>query len=57
MLCTYYRGRSSFLDMMHLPLSYINQLYLIAEQREKTKEGQERREGEVLEDELEEAMV
>jgi hypothetical protein len=43
--------------MMHLPLSYINQLYLIAEQREKTKEGQERREGEVLEDELEEAMV
>lgn len=42
--------------MMHLPLSYINQLYLIAEQREKTKEGQNQHENEILEDELEEAM-
>jgi len=41
---------------MHLPLSYMNVLYRIAEERVKTKEGQEQQEGEVLEDELEAAI-
>lgn len=42
---------------MNLPLSYINALYRIAEEREKTREGQEARKSEVLEDELEAAMM
>lgn len=57
MLCTYYKGRTSFLEMINLPLSYINTLYNIAVEREKTKEGQDQKNAEALEDELEEAFT
>lgn len=57
MIATYYRGRTSFIDLMELPLSYINALYRIAEEREKTKEGQEQHKAEQLEDEMEAAMT
>ncbi len=42
---------------MNLPLSYINTLYRIAEQRSKTKEGQEAHNAEAMEDELEAALT
>lgn len=42
---------------MNLPLSYINVLYKIAEDREKTKEGQESHEAEQIEDEMEAALT
>ena len=42
---------------MNMPLSYINSLYKIAEQRMKTEEGQKQAEAEALEDELEEAVT
>lgn len=42
MLCTYYRGRTSFTEMMYMPLDYINALYKIAIERQ--KEEQKRRE-------------
>lgn len=56
MLCTYYRGRTSILEMMNLPLSYINALYNMAIEQQKTKEGQEQKEAEVIEDGLEDMM-
>lgn len=40
-----------------MPLSYINALYKIAEQRSKTKEGQDQMKGEALEDEMEAALT
>lgn len=40
-----------------MPLSYINSLYKIAEQRMKTEEGRKQAEAEALEDELEEAVT
>ena len=55
MLCTYYRGRSSFLDMMNLPLSYINSLYAIAIQRQKIEQCKIK-ENEAIEDGLEDMM-
>ena len=57
MLCTYYRGRTTFMEMMNMPLSYINTLYKIAEEQSKTKEGQEQKQAEVLEDEMEAALL
>ena len=57
MLATYYRGRTSFIDLMNLPLSYINALYRIAENREKTQQGQEQHMGEQIEDEMEAALT
>lgn len=42
MLCTYYRGRTSFMEMMNMPLDYINALYNIAIERQ--KEDMKRRE-------------
>lgn len=57
MLATYYRGRTSFIDLMNLPLSYINALYRIAENREKTQQGQEQHMGEQIEDEMEAAVT
>lgn len=57
MIATYYRGRTSFIDLMNLPLSYINTLYRIAEEREKTKEGQDAHSAEIIEDELEAAVM
>ena len=42
MLCTYYRGRTTFMEMMNMPLDYINALYNIAIERQ--KEDQRRRE-------------
>lgn len=41
---------------MAMPLSYVNALYRIAEQRAKTEEGKKRMEGEMLEDGLEEMV-
>lgn len=43
--------------MMHLPLSYINTLYTLAEQKEKSKEGKEQHEAEIIEDEMEAALT
>jgi hypothetical protein len=57
MLATYYRGRTTFTELMNLPLSYINTLYRIAEEREKTKAGQEQHAAEQLEDEMEAALT
>jgi hypothetical protein len=42
---------------MNLPLTYINALYRIAEEREKTREGQKQHEAEQLEDEMEAALT
>lgn len=53
MIATYYRGRTSFMELMNMPLSYINALYRIAEERLKTEEGQEQAEAEAIEDEME----
>lgn len=36
-----------------MPISYVNMMYQIAEQRAKTEEGKQQQAGEVLEDELE----
>ena len=41
---------------MNMPLSYIDALYRIAEERLKTKEGQEQSEAEAIEDEMEAAL-
>ena len=57
MLCTYYRGRTTFMEMMSMPLSYINTLYMIAKEQSESKEGQERKEQEILEDEMEAALL
>lgn len=57
MIATYYRGRTSFFELMNMPLSYINILYKIAEERINTKEGQEQKEAEILEDEMEAAFT
>lgn len=57
MIATYYRGRTSFFELMNMPLSYINILYKIAEERINTKEGQEQHEAEILEDEMEAAFT
>ena len=48
MLCTYYRGRTSFLEMMNMPLDYIATFYNIAIERQKAeqlKREQEQAEG------------
>ena len=42
MLATYYRGRTTFGELMNMPLDYINTLYKIAEER--TKAEQKKRE-------------
>ncbi len=70
MLATYYRGRTTFGELMNMPLDYINALYKIAEERtkaeQKKREEQEAR-GEtpgisetqamMLEDEMEAALT
>jgi hypothetical protein len=40
-----------------MPLSDINTLYKIAEEREKSKQSKEQHDAEVLEDEMEEAVT
>lgn len=57
MLVSYYRGRTSFVEMMNLPLSYINTLYKIAEERNKDEEERQKHEAEILEDEMEAAIT
>lgn len=42
---------------MNMPLSYINALYRIAEERSKTEDGKKQQEAEMVEDELEAAMT
>ena len=37
MLATYYRGRTTFGELMNMPLDYINTLYKIAEERTKAE--------------------
>jgi hypothetical protein len=44
------------MELMYMPLSYINALYRIAEERIKTEEGKKQAEAEALEDELEAAL-
>lgn len=39
-----------------MPLSYINTLYNIAVERQKTEQGQKQAEGEAIEDAMEEMM-
>ena len=69
MLATYFRGRTSFMEMMNMPLDYINTFYLIAIERQKAEQAEkEKAEAEgkqppmgqaeaiALEDELEEAF-
>ena len=69
MLTTYFRGRTSFMEMMNMPLDYINTLYLLAVERQKAEqaakekaeaEGKQQPMGQseaiALEDELEEAF-
>lgn len=57
MLCTYYRGRTTFTEMMNMPLSYINSLYSIALKQQADKEQRQQKEAEVVEDELEETLT
>ena len=38
MLGTYYRGRTTFGELMNMPLDYINTLYRIAEERLKAEQ-------------------
>ena len=40
-----------------MPLSYINTLYMIAKEQSESKEGQEQKAQEVLEDEVEAALL
>lgn len=69
MLCAYYRGRTTFVELMNMPLSYINALYDIAHKRQQAEqEEKERKEAEgqeatltpteamMLEDEMEAAL-
>ena len=57
MLCTYYKGRTSCLEMMNMPLSYINALYKIAVDRQADDEQRKLKEAEVLQDEVEDAIT
>ena len=57
MLCTYYKGRTSFMEMMNMPLSYINALYKIAIDRQADDELRKQKEAEDLEDEVEDAIT
>ena len=57
MLCTYYRGRTTFTEMMNMPLSYINSLYSIAIKQQADKEQRQQKEAGVVEDELEETLT
>lgn len=69
-LCTYYRGRTSFAEFMNMPLSYINALYNIAQERIKTEQAEKEKqkaegkdpqlspsEAMALEDEMEAALT
>lgn len=53
MIVSYYRGKTTFGELMKMHLTDINYLYKIAERQVKTKEGQEKHQAEQLEDELE----
>lgn len=55
-MATYYRGRTTFMELMNMPLSYIDTLYRIAEERIKTEEGKKQLEAEAIEDEMEAAL-
>ena len=57
MLCTYYKGRTSFLEMMNMTLSYINALYKIDVDRQADDEQRKLKEAEVLQDEVEDAIT
>lgn len=57
MLATFYRGRTTFTELMNLPLSYINALYQIAERKMKDEEERKQHEAEQMEDGIEEAMT
>lgn len=37
MLATYFRGRTTFGELMNMPLDYINTLYQIADERNKAE--------------------
>ena len=40
MIATYYRGRTTFGELMNMPLSYINTLYTIAVERQREEQAQ-----------------
>ena len=44
------------MELMNMPLSYIDTLYRIAEERLKTEEGKKQAEAEAIEDEMEAAL-
>jgi len=52
-----FRGRTSFVELMNMPLSYLNSLWVIAEQRAKSEEGKNQMAAEAIEDEMEAAMA
>ena len=66
----YYRGRTSFVEMMNMPLSTINALYVIARDRQKAEQAEKEKrqaqgqdpgmsptEAMMVEDQLEEAFL
>ena len=57
MLCTYYRGRTTFTEMMNMPLSYINSLYDIAIKQQADEEQRTIKEAEVVEDGMEDMIT
>ena len=70
MLCSYYRGRTSFVELMNMPLDYINALYKIAEERQKAEQKKQEEEAakgnkdyipdsaaEQLQDDMEDALT
>ena len=57
MLCTYYRGRTTFTEMMNTPLSYINSLYSIAIKQQADEEQRKIKEAEVVEDGMEDMIT
>ena len=70
MLCSYYRGRTSFVELMNMPLDYINALYKIAEEKQKAEQKKQEEEAakgnkdyipdsaaEQLQDDMEDALT
>lgn len=60
MLCSYYKGKISFLEMMNLPLSNIMALYKLALEKQKLAEVDEEekknQEAEAVEEMMEDMM-
>ena len=55
-ICSYFKGRTTFVEMMNMPLSYINFLYKLALDEWKTEQGRKNKEAEMMESELEDMV-